>query len=59
MEQLSFSLQTLLLIVAWTLPWKAVALWKAAKNSQQRMVYCLISIEHFGNSGNSLYFLLQ
>lgn len=24
----------LLLIVAWTLPWKGVALWRAAKNNQ-------------------------
>lgn len=25
----------LLLIILWTIPWKGVALWKAAKNSQK------------------------
>jgi len=42
MEQLFFSTQTLLLIVAWTLPWKAVALWKAAKNSQKGWFIALL-----------------
>lgn len=34
MEQLPFFIGSpwILLILAWTLPWKGVALWKAAKN---------------------------
>lgn len=36
MEQLLSSTPILLLIVAWTLPWKGVALWKAANNKHKR-----------------------
>ena len=42
MEQLLLSTQTLLLIVAWTLPWKAVALWKAARNSNKKWFVVLL-----------------
>ena len=36
MEQFLFENQWLiLLIIAWTLPWKAMGLWKAAKKSQK------------------------
>jgi hypothetical protein len=31
----SFSTPLLLLILAWTLPWKGVALWKAANNKHK------------------------
>lgn len=36
MEQILTSTPILLLILAWTIPWKGVALWKAAKNSQKK-----------------------
>ncbi len=42
MEQLLLSTQTLFLIVAWTLPWKAVALWKAARNSRKGWFIALL-----------------
>ena len=32
----------LFLILAWTLPWKGVALWKAAKNSQKGWFVALL-----------------
>lgn len=32
------------LIVLWTLPWKAVALWKAAKNNQKGWFIALLVI---------------
>mgnify|MGYP007084715028 CR=1 FL=1 len=35
MEELFFSPLILFLILAWTLPWKGIALWKAAKNSHK------------------------
>jgi hypothetical protein len=36
MEQfLNTNIWLVLLLVLWTLPWKAVALWKAAKNNQK------------------------
>jgi len=36
MEQfLNANIWLVLLLVVWTLPWKAVALWKAAKNNQK------------------------
>ncbi len=34
MENLLLNPWILFLIITWTLPWKGVALWKAAKNSQ-------------------------
>ncbi len=36
MEQLLLSAPILFLILAWTLPWKAVALWKAARNDHKK-----------------------
>jgi len=36
MEELILSPKVLFLILVWTLPWKAVALWKAAKNSHKK-----------------------
>jgi len=36
MEQILTSTPILLLILAWTIPWKAVALWRSAKNSQKK-----------------------
>jgi len=42
MEQILFSTPILLLILAWTLPWKAVALWKAAKNSHKKWFAALL-----------------
>jgi len=35
MEEFLTNTPILLLILAWTLPWKGVALWKAAKNSHK------------------------
>ena len=35
LETLILNPLILLLILAWTLPWKGVALWKAAKNSHK------------------------
>lgn len=32
----------LLLIIAWTLPWKAVALWKASRNNQKGWFIALL-----------------
>jgi len=32
----------LLLIVAWTLPWKGVALWKASRNSQKKWFIAIL-----------------
>lgn len=44
MEQFLTSTPTLLLILAWTLPWKGVALWKAAKNHQKGWFVALLVI---------------
>lgn len=33
-----------LLIVAWTLPWKGVALWKASRNSQKTWFVAILVI---------------
>ncbi len=33
---------TIFLIVAWTLPWKGWALWKAAKNTQKKWFVALL-----------------
>ena len=41
------SLPVLLLILAWTLPWKGVALWKAAKNSQKKWFIALLVLNTF------------
>ena len=36
MEELISSTPILVLILAWTLPWKGIALWKAAKNNHKK-----------------------
>ena len=41
-EQFFLSPQILFLILAWTLPWKGAALWKAAKNSQRNWFVALL-----------------
>ena len=41
---LSLNPIVLYLIVAWTLPWKGVALWKAAKNSHTGWFIALLII---------------
>ena len=41
-EEIILSPQFLLLIMAWVLPWKGVALWKAAKNSQRNWFIALL-----------------
>lgn len=35
MEQLGLSTQQLLAIIIWVIPWKGVALWKAARNGHK------------------------
>jgi len=42
MDLTTLSLPILFLILAWTLPWKGVALWKAAKNHHQRWFIVLL-----------------
>jgi len=42
MEQILFSAPILLLILAWTIPWKGVALWKAAKNGHKKWFVVLL-----------------
>ena len=42
MEQIISSTPILLLILAWTLPWKGLALWKAAKNHQKKWFVALL-----------------
>jgi hypothetical protein len=39
-ETLSF--QTLLLIAIWTLPWKGVALWRAARNRHSKWFIAML-----------------
>jgi hypothetical protein len=41
-EQTFLSTPILLLISAWTLPWKGVALWKAAKNNHKKWFVALL-----------------
>lgn len=43
-EFLMENLWIILLIAAWTLPWKGVALWKAAKNAQKWWFIALLVI---------------
>jgi len=38
----------LLLLVCWTLPWKAVALWKAARNNQKIWFIVLLVVNTVG-----------
>jgi len=42
MENPILSTPILLLILAWILPWKGVALWKAARNSHKRWFIFLL-----------------
>ena len=42
MEQIFQSTLFLLLILAWTLPWKGVALWKSAKNSHKKWFIAIL-----------------
>jgi methionyl-tRNA synthetase len=42
LEQLLTNQNFLFLILAWTLPWKGVALWKASKNSQKGWFVALL-----------------
>jgi len=42
LEQLLTNQNFLFLILAWTLPWKGVALWKAVKNSQKGWFIALL-----------------
>jgi len=44
MEQLLLSTPILLLILAWVLPWKGVALWKAAKNGHKWWFIALLVV---------------
>jgi len=41
-EQLLTNSYFLFLILAWTMPWKGVALWKAAKNSHKGWFVALL-----------------
>lgn len=41
MEDFLLSPLILFLILAWTLPWKGVALWKAARNSHKKWFIAL------------------
>ena len=47
MGEVLLSLPVLLLILAWTLPWKGVALWKVAKNSQKKWFIALLVLNTF------------
>jgi len=38
----------IVLLVLWTLPWKGVALWKAAKNNHKRWFIALLVINTLG-----------
>jgi len=42
MQDFLLSTPILLLILAWTLPWKGVALWKAANNRQKGWFVALL-----------------
>jgi hypothetical protein len=44
MEQILYSPLFMLLLVAWVLPWKGVALWKAARNSHKKWFVVLLII---------------
>lgn len=38
----------ILLVLAWTLPWKGIALWKASKNRQRNWFIVLLVINTLG-----------
>jgi len=42
MEQTLLNSPIIYLIIAWTLPWKAMALWKAARNSHKKWFVALL-----------------
>lgn len=42
MEQILFSPQILFLILAWTLPWKGIALWRAVKNGHKKWFIAML-----------------
>jgi len=44
MENLLLSTPILVLILAWTLPWKGIALWKAARNSHKGWFIALLVV---------------
>jgi methionyl-tRNA synthetase len=44
MESLLTNTPLLLAIIAWTLPWKGVALWKAARNNHSAWFIALLVI---------------
>ena len=44
MENLLLSTPILILILVWTLPWKGIALWKAARNSHKGWFVALLII---------------
>ena len=44
MENLLLSTPILILILAWTLPWKGIALWKAAKNHHKGWFIALLIV---------------
>ena len=39
-----YSLPYLFLLLFWTIPWKGVALWRAAKNSQKKWFVVLLMV---------------
>ncbi|MDO8503068.1 MAG: DUF5652 family protein [bacterium] len=45
MEQFLGNNQWVLILMAvWTLPWKGVALWRAAKNNQQKWFIAILAV---------------
>lgn len=49
MEQISSEFLTLIILIAlWTLPWKGVALWKAARLSHKRWFIVLLVVNTVG-----------
>ena len=47
MENLFLSPLYLFLIIVWTIPWKGVALWKAARNSHKKWFIALFLLNTF------------
>jgi len=48
MELLAPNQILIILAIAWTLPWKGVALWKAAKNEHKGWFVALLVLNTFG-----------
>jgi len=46
--QSDLGIYTLLLLALWTIPWKGVALWKAARLSHQRWFIVLLIVNSIG-----------